>query len=214
MRLMIDGVFGLRQPSRPRDRREPAWTVGRAQKVVAHSAGVGCHRSRGRAVVLFLIFEQDASAAAWARPGVSASRSRDNKRRGEAARRTANSMRTSTSNTPASPFGSQSLGHWLRVRRAAVRSPARSGKRLLAVLAPRNPLWQFPARPPGPPWRRARSCCRSSVVEHPLGKGEVVSSILTGSTSSFTSSWPLPLRRRRVARFRRARQPRPAPSAD
>jgi hypothetical protein len=26
-------------------------------------------------------------------------------------------------------------------------------------------------------------CCRSSVVEHPLGKGEVVSSILTGSTS-------------------------------
>jgi hypothetical protein len=24
--------------------------------------------------------------------------------------------------------------------------------------------------------------CRSSVVEHPLGKGEVVSSILTGST--------------------------------
>src|SRR5262249_26509186 len=25
--------------------------------------------------------------------------------------------------------------------------------------------------------------CRSSVVEHPLGKGEVVSSILTGSTS-------------------------------
>jgi hypothetical protein len=28
--------------------------------------------------------------------------------------------------------------------------------------------------------RKAR--CRSSVVEHPLGKGEVVSSILTGST--------------------------------
>ena len=26
-------------------------------------------------------------------------------------------------------------------------------------------------------------CCRSSVVEHPLGKGEVVSSILPGSTS-------------------------------
>jgi hypothetical protein len=32
-----------------------------------------------------------------------------------------------------------------------------------------------------PPARR----CRSSVVEHPLGKGEVVSSILTGSTSRF-----------------------------
>jgi hypothetical protein len=29
----------------------------------------------------------------------------------------------------------------------------------------------------------AAQCCRSSVVEHPLGKGEVVSSILTGSTS-------------------------------
>src|SRR6516225_2452381 len=28
----------------------------------------------------------------------------------------------------------------------------------------------------------APPCCRSSVVEHPLGKGEVVSSILTGST--------------------------------
>jgi hypothetical protein len=27
--------------------------------------------------------------------------------------------------------------------------------------------------------------CRSSVVEHPLGKGEVVSSILTGSTRKF-----------------------------
>jgi Cys-tRNA(Pro)/Cys-tRNA(Cys) deacylase len=27
--------------------------------------------------------------------------------------------------------------------------------------------------------------CRSSVVEHPLGKGEVVSSILTGSTSAY-----------------------------
>jgi hypothetical protein len=26
-------------------------------------------------------------------------------------------------------------------------------------------------------------CCRSSVVEHPLGKGEVVGSIPTGSTS-------------------------------
>ena len=28
-----------------------------------------------------------------------------------------------------------------------------------------------------------RASCRSSVVEHSLGKGEVVSSILTGSTS-------------------------------
>jgi hypothetical protein len=30
---------------------------------------------------------------------------------------------------------------------------------------------------------RADHRCRSSVVEHPLGKGEVVSSILTGSTN-------------------------------
>src|ERR1700736_5466257 len=30
--------------------------------------------------------------------------------------------------------------------------------------------------------RASRWRCRSSVVEHPLGKGEVVSSILTGST--------------------------------
>ena len=30
-----------------------------------------------------------------------------------------------------------------------------------------------------------RPCCRSSVVEHSLGKGEVDSSILSGSTSAF-----------------------------
>src|SRR5215470_13432532 len=33
-----------------------------------------------------------------------------------------------------------------------------------------------------PPASVRLKCCRSSVVEHPLGKGEVVSSILTGST--------------------------------
>ena len=33
-----------------------------------------------------------------------------------------------------------------------------------------------------PPASVRFKCCRSSVVEHPLGKGEVVSSILTGST--------------------------------
>src|SRR3989442_8621749 len=40
--------------------------------------------------------------------------------------------------------------------------------------------------------------CRSSVVEHPLGKGEVVSSILTGSTrKSLVPSmfWQLPSKR-------------------
>src|SRR6185369_8298918 len=40
-----------------------------------------------------------------------------------------------------------------------------------------------PGRPPQVLWAISRSCCRSSVVEHPLGKGEVVSSILTGSTT-------------------------------
>jgi hypothetical protein len=33
--------------------------------------------------------------------------------------------------------------------------------------------------------RRDPVCCRSSVVEHSLGKGEVESSILSGSTISF-----------------------------
>jgi hypothetical protein len=40
-------------------------------------------------------------------------------------------------------------------------------------------------RPPSRPGLlRPRSCCRSSVVEHSLGKGEVVSSILPGSTTN------------------------------
>ena len=50
-----------------------------------------------------------------------------------------------------------------------------------ASLAPRRPLWHGPRRfeaTTGAPRR-----CRSSVVEHPLGKGEVHSSILCGSTS-------------------------------
>src|SRR5262249_31505868 len=54
------------------------------------------------------------------------------------------------------------------------------------VLAPCRAVWQgsqrsrpFPIGRFSHPARR----CRSSVVEHPLGKGEVVSSILTGSTT-------------------------------
>ncbi len=49
----------------------------------------------------------------------------------------------------------------------------------------RPPLWQFPPAF-GPPFQgRFRSHrCRSSVVEHSLGKGEVESSILSGSTIS------------------------------
>jgi hypothetical protein len=38
--------------------------------------------------------------------------------------------------------------------------------------------------------------CRSSVVEHPLGKGEVVSSILPGSTNKMGASANLPLQNR------------------
>ena len=59
-----------------------------------------------------------------------------------------------------------------------------------AALAPLAPLWQgsprfaaaFRLRDFAPARR-----CRSSVVEHPLGKGEVVSSILTGSTIGSTT---------------------------
>ncbi len=38
--------------------------------------------------------------------------------------------------------------------------------------------------------RRDPVCCRSSVVEHSLGKGEVESSILSGSTISFQATSP------------------------
>ena len=45
-------------------------------------------------------------------------------------------------------------------------------------------LWQAsPRRGPHRSDFSAARRCRSSVVEHPLGKGEVVSSILTGSTT-------------------------------
>jgi hypothetical protein len=35
------------------------------------------------------------------------------------------------------------------------------------------------------------ACCRSSVVEHSIGNGEVDSSILSGSTSHIMSKKPL-----------------------
>jgi hypothetical protein len=53
------------------------------------------------------------------------------------------------------------------------------------VLARGGPLWQEPAArhsPQGPILYFPGMCCRSSVVEHSLGKGEVDSSILSGST--------------------------------
>ena len=61
----------------------------------------------------------------------------------------------------------------------------------------------FSLRRPGPygkdrggcgaaPKLSRNTCCRSSVVEHPLGKGEVVSSILPGSTTINRDSIPGP----------------------
>jgi hypothetical protein len=54
------------------------------------------------------------------------------------------------------------------------------------ALAPTLPLWQATL---AAAFYQLQICtrrrgCRSSVVEHPLGKGEVVSSILTGSTTN------------------------------
>src|SRR5215211_7699282 len=62
-------------------------------------------------------------------------------------------------------------------------SPAPAGTS--PVLAPPPPLWQATAVPASraAAEAHAQKRCRSSVVEHSLGKGEVVSSILTGSTS-------------------------------
>ena len=52
------------------------------------------------------------------------------------------------------------------------------------MLAHRGALWQGSARLVAPFWAdsRIRACCRSSVVEHSIGNGEVDSSILSGST--------------------------------
>jgi hypothetical protein len=48
--------------------------------------------------------------------------------------------------------------------------------------------------------------CRSSVVEHPLGKGEVVSSILTGSTKKMGASQSAPLQNRAEQNAKRRAQ--------
>ena len=52
------------------------------------------------------------------------------------------------------------------------------------VLAPEGSLWQEPAACSALLGRflEYRACCRSSVVEHSIGNGEVDSSILSGST--------------------------------
>jgi hypothetical protein len=46
-------------------------------------------------------------------------------------------------------------------------------------------------RPFGPIPLKYRACCRSSVVEHSIGNGEVDSSILSGSTIPFLARNPL-----------------------
>src|SRR5258708_39557606 len=53
-------------------------------------------------------------------------------------------------------------------------------------------LWQGSARLAGPLEADSRvgACCRSSVVEHSIGNGEVDSSILSGSTSPPTLETP------------------------
>ena len=55
-------------------------------------------------------------------------------------------------------------------------------------LAQEGGLWQISARLVGPSGARffTSTCCRSSVVEHSIGNGEVDSSILSGSTIIFT----------------------------
>ena len=70
-----------------------------------------------------------------------------------------------------------------------------SGEVAALALAPEASLWQgsrafrgFWPIPPRPPGRLKPICmsgvrCRSSVVEHSIGNGEVDSSILSGSTS-------------------------------
>ena len=52
-------------------------------------------------------------------------------------------------------------------------------------LAPPGAVWQFPPRSRCAIFVCALFCCRSSVVEHPLGKGEVECSIHSGSTILF-----------------------------
>src|SRR5581483_5899440 len=58
------------------------------------------------------------------------------------------------------------------------------------MLAHAGTLWQEPAACRAFPSdsHLPAACCRSSVVEHSLGKGEVDSSILSGSTRFFICS--------------------------
>ena len=99
--------------------------------------------------------------------------------------------------TPALPDLLCALGtvvHWLKTTyrgRLAKGLGAMTGRRTAHACASSGPVamgrrtqGRFPFAPISP----AAGRCRSSVVEHPLGKGEVVSSILTGSTNSRSAS--------------------------
>jgi hypothetical protein len=58
------------------------------------------------------------------------------------------------------------------------------------ALARKGALWQGSARSVGAPLGPilvSGACCRSSVVEHSIGNGEVDSSILSGSTIYFSN---------------------------
>ena len=76
-----------------------------------------------------------------------------------------------------------------------------------SALAPLWPLWQgSPHSRPHFFYSHPARRCRSSVVEHSLGKGEVVSSILTGSTRKSPINKGLSHTREKRARQNRAEQ--------
>ena len=90
---------------------------------------------------------------------------------------------------PASRFG-RLRGPFLVLawaRHAGIYPPVLSFRKLRDCLAPPGVVWQFPPRSRRAIFRCAFSCCRSSVVEHPLGKGEVECSIHSGSTTIHAS---------------------------
>jgi hypothetical protein len=70
-----------------------------------------------------------------------------------------------------SPWASASPPHYRPAARRCQPDP---------LLAPPGVVWQFPPRLRD--FIFFAPCCRSSVVEHPLGKGEVECSIHSGST--------------------------------
>jgi hypothetical protein len=86
-------------------------------------------------------------------------------------------------------------------RRGAKEGPLHEDCRGRSVLAPLWTLWQgSPHSRPHFLYSHPARRCRSSVVEHSLGKGEVVSSILTGSTRK-NPSRALPYSQLRQARM-------------